>query len=99
MTRREWIAACLQSEGCPDDQIDYHLGRLRIDDSPWRTPDDDASGGMMRHDERRGIRTMVEGYAEEVHTAEEVWAGRVRVGVAIIGGWEGDAVSFRAATP
>ncbi len=62
MTRREWAAACLQDMGCPDDMLDFHLDRLGIQDDPWTTPDDGASGGMERHNERAALRAKVEAY-------------------------------------
>lgn len=66
MTRREYARLKLQDFCCPDDQINYHLEQLCIDDSPWRTVDDSESGGMLRHDERRAIANMVEDYSEFV---------------------------------
>jgi hypothetical protein len=69
MKRHEWARLCLQDLGCPDDMLDHHLDRLGIGDEPWTTPDDDASGGMMRHDERAAIRLRVEEYGSVVEAA------------------------------
>lgn len=65
MTRREWIVGCLIDVGCPPDSnhTEAHLRRMREHgNDPWTTPDDDASGGMMRYDERAAIRSRVEEY-------------------------------------
>jgi len=55
MTRREWARKCLQDLGCPDGMIDLHLMDINLNEGDWTTPDDGASGGMLRHNERTEI--------------------------------------------
>ena len=63
MTRREWVMGCLIDSGCPFDYVEAHLRRMgEHGDDPWETPDDDAAGGMLRHNERAAIRLKVEEY-------------------------------------
>lgn len=55
MTRREWARKCLQDLGCPDGMVDLHLMDINLNEGDWTTPDDGASGGMLRHNERTEI--------------------------------------------